>query len=95
MIETYKDYHRKVWPEVEAGTSRAGITRMKIFLLGRHLFMYMETTDDFDLVGHVEQYMKYPRVAEWENLMESYQERVAEAKPGELWANMELVYESH
>ena len=33
-----------------------------------------------------------PRIREWQALMESLQEPVAEAKPGEWWAEMDLVY---
>ena len=47
-IEQYKEYHRHVWPEVTARLGEVGITQMRIFLLGTRLFMYMETTDDFD-----------------------------------------------
>ena len=46
-IEKYKSHHQKVWPEVETALKSVGITTMKIFLIGRKLFMYMETVDDF------------------------------------------------
>jgi L-rhamnose mutarotase len=47
-IETYKEYHRAVWPEVLAGLREAGIQRMQIFLLGLRMFMYVDTDDDFE-----------------------------------------------
>jgi L-rhamnose mutarotase len=33
-----------------------------------------------------------PRNDQWENLMASYQEPVPEARPGEHWADLELVF---
>ena len=65
IAQRYIEHHRAVWPEVERGLRGIGIVQMRIWLLGRRLFMLMET----------------------------FQERVAEAKPGEWWAGMELVYE--
>ena len=32
-VETYKEYHRKVWPEVLEGLKGIGISKMKIFSL--------------------------------------------------------------
>jgi L-rhamnose mutarotase len=34
-----------------------------------------------------------PKIAEWQSLMESLQEPVAERAAGEWWAAMDLVYE--
>ena len=38
-------------------------------------------------------YLEGPKCAEWDQLMQTFQEVVPEAKPGELWALMEPVYE--
>jgi L-rhamnose mutarotase len=92
-IRRYIEYHRAVWPEVERGLRAIGITRMLIWLLGRRLFMLMETTDSFDPERDFARYMESdPRIREWQELMETLQEPVLEAKPGEWWADMELVY---
>ncbi|CAI8009539.1 UPF0734 protein DDB_G0273871/DDB_G0273177 [Geodia barretti] len=48
VIERYKEYHRAVWDEVLEGLRRLVISKMKIFLRGSRLFMYLETPDDFD-----------------------------------------------
>ncbi len=42
MIEAYIQYHKNVWPEVLKALTQIGISKMKIFLLGTHLFMYFE-----------------------------------------------------
>ena len=47
-IRAYLEYHRSVWPEVENGLRSIGIRRMLIWILGRRLFMYMETIAGFD-----------------------------------------------
>ncbi len=93
VIRAYLDYHRAVWPEVENGLRSIGIRRMLIWILGRRLFMYMETADGFDPERDFPRYeASHPRIKEWQDLMASMQEPVAEARPGELWAEMELAY---
>lgn len=87
LIEQYKEYHRNVWPEVIESMKARGVTKMKIFLLGRRMFMVMETLDE------VEPKRDLPRVKEWQELMDTFQERVPEAKPGEHWAAMEKVFD--
>ena len=93
IIERYLEYHRSVWPEVEAGLRAIGIHRMLIWILGRRLFMFMETEDHFDPVRDFARYeADDPRAREWQQLMASMQEPVPEAAPGELWAEMRLAY---
>ena len=48
LIARYKKEHAEVWPEVVARLHEIGVTEMKIFLLGRRMFMYCETRDGFD-----------------------------------------------
>ena len=93
LIERYKEYHRAVWPEVIASLQGLGIKKMRIFLLGRRLFMYLEAPDDFDLERDFPRYMEVERASEWDALMREYQEPVADAAPGELWAPMEQVFD--
>ena len=93
-IETYKSYHQKVWPEVETALKRVGITTMKIFLIGRRLFMYMETVDDFEPERDFPRYLElHPRCKQWDKLMQSFQEKIPEAGVDEWWALMEPVYD--
>ena len=95
IIERYKAYHRDVWPEVEQGLKVVGITEMKIFLLpGRRMFIYMQTGDGFnpdrDSLRYLEHHL---RCKQWENLMNTLQEKIPEAKENEWWARMEQVYD--
>ena len=93
IIDRYLEYHRAVWPEVEQGLRGIGIHRMLIWILGRRLFMFMETEDHFDPERDFATYEAgHPRIREWQDLMASMQEPVPEAAPGELWADMRLAY---
>jgi L-rhamnose mutarotase len=93
-IETYKSHHQEVWPEVESALKSVGITTMKIFLIGRKLFMYMETVDDFkperDFAAYLE---RHDECKQWDELMQTFQEKIPEAGVDEWWTLMEPVYE--
>ena len=93
VVEEYTRYHRAVWPEVLAGLRGIGITKMKIFLHGHRLFMYLEAGDDFDPARDFPKYMEDPRAKDWDELMRGFQEPVPGAKPGEWWAGMEEVFD--
>lgn len=92
-IEAYKRYHQQVWPEVLEALRESGITSMKIYLLGRRMFMYMTTTDEYEPKRSGDAYLQHPRVQEWEHLMQTLQERAPEAPPDQWWADMELVFD--
>jgi L-rhamnose mutarotase len=92
-IARYKAEHLKAWPEVLARLRRIGVTEMKIFLLGTHLFMYCETVDGFDPERDFARSLNDPTYQKWDELMRSMQERVPEARSGEWWAMMECVFD--
>src|SRR2546428_13829487 len=58
IVERYRRYHRDAWPEVIARLREVGIVEMRIYLVGRRLFMYMEEVDGFAPEGD------FPRLAE-------------------------------
>ena len=94
LIAQYKAYHADPWPEPLQGLGEVGITDMKIFLLGRRMFMYMTATDEFDPACDFPRYVEQnPKAKEWDELMRTFQQQVPEAKEGEWWANMELVFD--
>ena len=93
-VEKYKSYHQNVWPEVETALKRVGITSMKIFLIGRKLFMYVETVDAFEPERDFSKYLEdHIRCKQWDELMQTFQEKIPEAGDDEWWALMEPVYE--
>ncbi len=94
IIAQYKQYHGNVWPEVRRSLEAVGVREMKIFLLGRRLFMYLTADDYFDLNLDLPKYLTLnPKCQEWEDLMTQLQEPVPEAKDGEKWALMEKVFD--
>jgi L-rhamnose mutarotase len=66
---------------------------MRIYVLGRRTFMYMEAVDGFSPRRDFPKLSKDPRYREWDELMSSLQEPAIEAKPGEWWAPMEEVFD--
>ena len=94
IIERYKEHHSHPWPEPLQGLKEVGIEGMRIYLLGRRMFMHMTTTDDFDPARDFARYVeRNPKAAEWDDLMRTFQERVPEAGEGEWWAFMECVFD--
>jgi L-rhamnose mutarotase len=93
-IETYRRYHRDVWPEVRQSLEQVGVRRMDIHLLGRRLVMILEMNDglDYRLAFKAHHASSDDRVIEWERLMKSLQEPDANAQEGEWWALMEPVF---
>jgi L-rhamnose mutarotase len=92
-IEQYREHHRHVWPEVTARIRQCGIRTMRIFLLQRRMFMYIETDDAFDPATDFARINEAPKSQEWDVLMRSLQELAPEAALGEWWALMEQVFD--
>ena len=93
VVEQYRQYHRNAWPEVIARLQEIGVLEMRIYLLGRRLFMYMEAVDGFDPDRDFPKLNEVTRYRDWDELMRTLQERAPEAKPGEWWASMEEVFD--
>lgn len=93
VIDAYRRHHRDVWPEVLRSLRHVGVERMDIHLLGRRAVMIVETPDGLDLRAAFGAHASSSqRVSEWERLMKSLQEPLAEARAGEWWAFMEPVF---
>ena len=92
IVERYKEYHRKAWPEVVARLRESGIMEMRIYLLGRRMFMYMEAVDGFAPERDFPKLNENPRYREWDELMRTLQEQAPEANPHDWWAPMEEVF---
>jgi L-rhamnose mutarotase len=92
-IAAYREHHQHVWPEVVDSLRRAGVKRMDIHLLGRTAVMVVDIADGLDIRRVFQAHQaSSARVAEWEQLMTSLQERSPHAAPGEWWATMEPVF---
>lgn len=93
VIQRYKRYHRDPWPDVVARLNEIGVTSMKIYLIGRRLFMYMEAVDGFNPERDFPRLNDLPKYREWDELMRTMQERAPEAQEHEWWATMEEVFD--
>ena len=93
-IQKYRDYHAAVWPEVTESLKNVGFGDARIYILGRRLMLIMDTDDDFDLAeaGRIHR-ETHPRIKEWEELMDSFQERPAGTSGDGKWAVMEQLWE--
>ena len=93
-ITTYREHHRRVWPEVVESLRAAGVQRMDIHILGRRLVMIVELADGLDVrSAFAHHHSTNGRVQEWERLMKSLQEPIGDAAPGEWWALMEPLFQ--
>ncbi len=92
LIDEYKLYHEKIWPEVEQSLKASGVESAEIYVLGTRLFMILEVTDQFSFAAKAKADLQNPKVREWEALMWRYQRPLPQAKPGEKWLLMERIF---
>ena len=92
LMEAYIEHHKKVWPEILQQIKSTGVELMEIYQVSNRLFMIMETTADFSLEAKAAMDKSDPKVQEWEELMSNYQQVLPNAKPGEKWVQMELIF---
>lgn len=64
--DEYMRRHREVWPEVLAEHTRAGVTKMAIYMKGTDVCLYMEAEDYAKAVRVLS---KSPEVLRWEEYM--------------------------
>ena len=92
LIAEYEAYHKDVWPDILSSIRDAGIERLEIYRTGSRLLMIMEANDDFSLETKAAADAINPKVQEWEKLMWTYQQALPNARPGEKWIRMELIF---
>jgi L-rhamnose mutarotase len=93
-VAAYRRQHAEAWPEVVSSLRAAGVREMDIYLLGRRLVMILDLPDELDVPTVFARHLESadPRVAEWERLMKSLQQRAPDAPDREWWAPMEPVF---
>ena len=92
LIAEYEAYHKDVWPDILSSIRDAGIERLEIYRTGSRLLMIMEANDNFSLETKAAADAINPKVQEWEKLMWTYQQALPNARPGEKWIRMELIF---
>jgi L-rhamnose mutarotase len=93
LIQQYEEHHREVWPEIIQSIKGSGIISMEIYRLGTRLCMMMEVSDDFSFGKKAETDRNNEKVQQWEELMWTYQQPLAEAANGEKWMLMNKIFE--
>jgi L-rhamnose mutarotase len=82
----YRDWHRRVWPEIVALTREAGIRNYSIFMDGVELFSYFEV-DDLD---RAISFLSRSEISDrWQALMAPLMDADSAASP---WVVLEEVF---
>ena len=91
LIQQYIEHHRNISQEQIDGMKRIGINRLKIFLRGRRMFMFIETTDDYPKRKPTPEESR--KGAEWQQLMHRFQEQLPDSPPEMWWTPMEEIFD--
>lgn len=69
MIARYRRAHSEaeMWPEILKGIRQVGILEMEMYILDNHVFMIVETPEDFDWDSAMSRLAQLPRQQEWED----------------------------
>ena len=92
-IRQYEEYHRAVWPEIIASIKESGIVHMEIYRAGNRLFMVMEVDESFSPERKGKADRENPRVQQWEELMDKFQQRLPFANAGEKWVVLDKIFQ--
>jgi len=92
-LNEYLAYHRKVWPEVEAGFKAAGYKKIVLYRYGHLVVMTVDVPHGANLaeMGKKAEAVS-PRCAEWNQLMGGYQQGVAGTPAGSTWVEVTPFY---
>lgn len=93
LIEEYKVYHQKVWPEIVKSIKDAGIAVLDIYCTGNRLFMIIIAAEDFSFERKAAMDQGNEAVQQWEALMWKFQQAVPWAAPGQKWVLMDKIFE--
>ena len=93
-LKEYLDYHTQVWPEVEAGFKKAGYKKIVLYRYDYLLVMKITVPVGADLgeMGKLAE-ASDPRCAEWNKLMNTYQQGVQGTLPGQTWVEAKPFYQ--
>lgn len=94
LIAEYERWHapEQIWPEIVASIRNAGIRELEIFRTGNRLVLAMDVPDDFDGAAKAATDAANPRVQAWEALMDTFQQRLPWAAPGQKWVPMKRIF---
>jgi L-rhamnose mutarotase len=92
LIDEYVRMHEpgSVWPTVIEHIRAQGVEALEIWHRADRLFMILEAADDFPRA--VENTSMAAENARWELLMDRFQKRLRDAKPGEKWSPLNRIF---
>jgi len=90
-LEDYKEYHRKVWPEILDMIHKSNIRNYSIFHRDGYLFAYFEYVGD-DYEADMARMEDDPKTQEWWEIMMPMQEPIPTHGEGEWWVEMEEAF---
>lgn len=88
VLESYKQYHAAIWPEVAAKIAECSIRNYSIYHKDGYLFAYFEYHGQ-DFAGDMAKMAEDPKTLEWWAIMKPMQAPLENRLPGEWWADME------
>lgn len=89
--QTYREYHKAVWPEVLSMIADCNIRNYSIYLKDDWLFAYFEYHGS-DFAADMKRMAADPKTQEWWSIMMPLQEPISARKDGEWWAEMDEVF---
>jgi L-rhamnose mutarotase len=90
-LETYKELHSAVWPDVLKAIKKCNISNYSIFMLNGLLVAYFEYTGN-DYAADVAKMADDPITQQWWDLCKPCQEQCEPCSRNEWWATMEEVF---
>lgn len=95
LIAEYEHHHAagRTWPAITASILRAGITDMQLYRAGNRLLMVMVTDETYSPARQEALNNGNAVVAEWETLMDRYQQRLPFAENGAKWVPMTKIFQ--
>ena len=93
LIGQYIEHHQNVWPEIVRSIQESGICHMQIYHVATRLFMIIEAEESFSFGEKADMDAGNPKVQEWEQLMDQYQQRLPFAQANEKWVLMNKIFE--
>jgi L-rhamnose mutarotase len=91
VLERYKKFHARVWPEILGMIRQCNIRNYSIYHKDGILFAYFEYAGS-DFEADMAKMAADPKTQEWWAIMKPMQEPVETRAEGEWWATMEEVF---
>ena len=94
LIRKYRHYHSRegIWKDVIEGIRSVGILEMEIYISGNHLFMIVETPEDFCWNEAMDRLGAMPRQREWEQFVSAFQDAGDKSDTPEKWVMMDRMF---